>query len=70
MKSFGIVEKLGGRAKVVKVLALADQEITLDGVRMWSKRGQIPGAAVRILMAEAERRRMRIRSTDLILIEV
>lgn len=69
MKTFRIIEKLGGRQRVVTLLSEAGRTISVDGVRMWSKRGQIPGAALQVLMAAAERKRIKVTAADLSLID-
>lgn len=69
MKTFGIIEKLGGRQRVAALLCEAGRAITVDGVRMWSKRGQVPGAALQVLMAVAERKRIKVTAADLSLID-
>lgn len=70
MKTFGIIENLGGRAVVADLLDKHGHTVTVDAVRMWSKREQIPGAPLRILIETAEKRRIKVKASDLVPINV
>jgi predicted DNA-binding protein len=58
---FPIIEKLGGREAVAKLLA---GKVKADAVRMWHARGRIPSAAQLALMEAADRRSIRYTATD------
>lgn len=51
MKTFPIIEKLGGRAAVAEQLSSDDRLVSRDAIRMWSARGRIPGHAVKRMLA-------------------
>lgn len=71
MKSFGIIEKLGGRPAVSAALRESGARThSVDAIRMWAQRGSIPGNALRALLAEAERKGVEISSDDFDVIEV
>lgn len=70
MATFPIIEKLGGRAAMPKVLRRQGlRPKTVDAVRMWVARGQIPGEAQRALMREADNRSIPYTADDFELIE-
>jgi plasmid stability protein len=55
MSDFPIVEKLGGRETVfAKLRARGDKRTTVGALRMWARRGSMPGDAMRRLMEIAE----------------
>jgi predicted DNA-binding protein len=58
---FPIIEKLGGREAVAKLLA---GKVKADAVRMWHARGRIPSDAQLALMDAADRRSIRYTATD------
>lgn len=57
MKTFPIIEKLGGRAAIAPRLKRASKggvrPVTVDTIRMWSARNSIPGYATRQLIVIA-----------------
>jgi RHH-type transcriptional regulator, rel operon repressor / antitoxin RelB len=58
---FPIVEKLGGREAVAKLLA---GKVKPNAVRMWHARGRIPSDAQLVLMEAADRESIRYTATD------
>ena len=55
MRDFPIIEKLGGRETVFRQLqSRGGRPQTVDTLRMWCARGQIPGDFSRALMTLAE----------------
>jgi hypothetical protein len=65
MDAFPIIDKLGGREAVLEALQRGGSNIrSIHAIRMWSARGSIPGDAVAILMAEAERLGIKYSSVD------
>lgn len=66
MKTFPIIEKLGGRKAVAEIVSGGHcRPVSADAVRMWSARGRIPGYAIRLMMEHAERRKIAIAASDL-----
>ena len=67
MMDFPIIEKLGGRVAVFDALHSRNgHPATVDALRMWRARGQIPGDATRDLMALAEELGIRYSASDFI----
>ncbi len=66
MSDFPIIDKLGGRQAVFEYLRkqAPDEIKTVDALRMWSSRGQIPGWAQPLLMAAADDARIRYTAAD------
>lgn len=64
MKSFAIIEKLGGRRASADVIEASGRACTPDTVRMWCQRQRIPGYAIPVLMSEAEARGLKVSSAD------
>jgi predicted DNA-binding protein len=58
---FPIIEKLGGREAVAKLLA---GKVKPNAVRMWHARGRIPSEAQVALMEAADRESIRYTATD------
>jgi RHH-type transcriptional regulator, rel operon repressor / antitoxin RelB len=58
---FPIIEKLGGRDAVAKLLA---GKVKANAVRMWHARGRIPSDAQLVLMEAADRRSIRYTASD------
>jgi RHH-type transcriptional regulator, rel operon repressor / antitoxin RelB len=58
---FPIIEKLGGREAVARLLA---GKVKSNAVRMWHARGRIPSDAQLALMEAADRENIRYSATD------
>lgn len=64
MRTFKIIEKLGGRRATANVVTAQLRPVTTDTVRMWCQRGRIPGDVVRCLLKEAEARKIDTAGSD------
>jgi hypothetical protein len=59
MEAFPIIDKLGGRKRVAAILG-----ITPNAIRMWTRRGHIPGYQQVALWDAAIKRRIRTKPED------
>lgn len=59
---FPIIKKLGGVRATFEILRPLLK--TDEAIRMWRKRGSIPGEAMRRMMAAAEKKRIRYSAAD------
>lgn len=65
MRTFQIIEKLGGRKAVSELLSTKKKPVSKDVIRMWCTRGTVPGNSVRVMMKVAEKRGIEIVAKDL-----
>lgn len=64
MNEFPIIEMLGGRDAVFERLKDPCRLKTKDAIRMWAKRGNIPGSAYAALWRLAEEQGIECRPAD------
>ena len=65
MRTFPIVEKLGGRAAVAKM-----RGVSVHAIRMWAQRRRIPGDDLAALILAVEKAGIPFEARDLRVIEI
>jgi hypothetical protein len=64
MRTFPVIEKLGGRQQAAEIVSARGKPVTADAVRMWCQRGQIPGWARHALHQHFDEQGVAVMASD------